>query len=178
MIFKFTDEAELKIVTELVRLVNNIYDHSAVETISSLLHSLERCNGMIYLDEDERNNNDYNELVCLFNIVKMFSNLGEEDVSAADTVYKVLKDYAVPSDVPRFVAMLADFSINPRYCASLFEAWASEEAFGPIAIECMEIQAEHNVNMTGPYTWMQNNDPNPEVKWEEDAAKYRKEVFG
>ena len=42
----------------------------------------------------------------------------------------------------------------------------------------MDIQLKHHVSMTGVYDWLNNNDPTPGTDWTEDAAKYRKEVFG
>ena len=168
MIYKFIDEEQLKYVTEFAKMINNLYDHSAVETIDRVVYKLEHCTGMIELSEDTRDNNDYNELICLFNIVKMMNDISAEHVNAADDVYRVLKDYVSPSDVPRFLAMLNENGIDPGWCDYMFEHWASEEGMGQLAIDCM----------TGVYDWLNNNDPTPGTDWTAEARIYRKEVFG
>ena len=177
MIFKFTDEEELKLVTQFVQWIDSIYDRSAVETIDRLAHKLEQCTGMIELSEEHQDNDDYNELICLYNIVKILDDISAEHVNAADTVYRVLKDYVTPSDVPRFLAMLNDNGIDPGWCDGMFENWASEEALGILAIDCMEIQSQHHVDMTRVYNWMSENKPTPNTNWKVESEKYHKEVF-
>ena len=178
MIFKFTDEEQLKLITEFVSMIDKIYDESAVETISRLSHKLEHCNGMITLSEEHQDNDDYNELKCLYNIVKILNDVSAEHVNAAGDVYAVLKDYWSPSDVPRFLAMLNENGIDPGWCDYMFEHWASEEGIGQLAIDCMDIQSKHHVLMTGVYDWLNNNDPIKGTDWTVEAKKYRKEVFG
>jgi hypothetical protein len=178
MIFKFACPEDLKNVTEFAKMVNNIYDHSAVETIDRVAHKLEQSDGTIELSEDTHDNNDYNELVYLFNIVKILNDISAEHVNSADNVYRVLKDYVSPSDVPRFLAMIEENNIDPGWCDYMFEHWASEEGMGQLAIDCMDIQLKHHVSMTGVYDWLNNNDPTPGTDWTVEAKKYRKEVFG
>lgn len=178
MIFKFANAIDQKMVSEFVDMIDKIYEQSAVETISRLSHKLKACDGTVELNEDHTDNDDYNELKCLYNIVKILNDVSAEHVNAADDVYIVLKDYWSPSDVPRFLSMLKENSIDPGWCDYMFEHWASGEGLGQLAIDCMEIQSKHNVLMHGAYHWMETNEPTPGIKWDKDAAKYRKEVFG
>ena len=177
MIYKFASQEELKNVTEFAKMINNIYDHSAVETIDRVAHKLEHSDGTIELSEDTHDNNDYNELICLYNIVKILNDVSAEHVDSAGNVYSVLKDYVVPSDVPRFLAMLKENDIDPGWCDSLFDDWVSGEGLGILAISCMEIQVKHHIDMTNVYSWLNTNEPIPGTNWKEEVAKYRKEVY-
>ena len=178
MVIQFEDEQQLKQVTQVVKSIAGIYDHSAVECLSTLTNKLEKCTGMIDLLEDHRDNDDYNEVICLFNIMKVIVDVGADEYNACGDIYTELKKRTSSSDVPRFLEMLRDYHVPAEYCTDLFKNWCSGEGTAVLAEDCLGIQTAHNIIMTPVWNWVCNNDASSETDWIEEVNKYKEAING
>lgn len=178
MVIQFEDEQQLKQVTQVVKAVADIYNHSSVACICTLSSKLEQCTGKIDLLEDHRDNDDYNEVVCLFNTMKMIVDVGADEYNACSDIYTELKKRTSLSDVPRFLEMLRDYHVPAEYCTDLFGDWCSGEGIAGMAEKCMDIQANHNIIMTPVWEWICNNDASPDTDWQTELNKYKEAING
>ena len=180
MVVTFEDKEQLQNISNLANQVENIYDHSAVETISRTAAALRAAvkDGKLDVElcDEHEDNDDYNEIKCLFYMCKLLNNIGADEVNAGIEMYSKLKPICVKSDVPRFLHMLKDLNVDPHWCRQLFGDWCSGEGLGQIALDCMDIQDKHKVNLTHVFKWCENEKPNPETNYKSELEVYDKKV--
>lgn len=182
MVIQFEDEQQLDYVSNLVNRVEQIYDHSAVETISrtaAILRTAKKDKQLaVKLCDNHEDNDDYNEVICLFNIMKMIVDTDADEYNACGDIYTELKKCTSPSDVPRFLEMLRDYHVPAEYCVSMFKNWCSGEGTAILAESCMNIQTHRNIIMTPVWEWVCNNEASPNTDWREEVNKYKEAING
>lgn len=180
MVVTFYDKEQLEAISNLADWIEKVYEHSSVATISEtasiLRASKEQGNLDVELSDNHEDNDDYNEVKCLFYICKLANNIGADEVNAGIEVYQKLKSICAKSDVLRFLHMLKEFNVDPHWCRPLFSDWCSAEGLGQIAIDCMDIQLKHNINMSYVYQWCSDEEPNPETNYKQELEVFDKEV--
>ena len=180
VVVTFDDKEQLEAISNLANWIEKIYGHSAVATISEtasiLRASKEQGNLDVELSDNHEDNDDYNEVKCLFYICKLANNIGADEVNAGIDMYQKLKPICVKSDVPRFLHMLKEFNVDPHWCRRLFSDWCSTESLGQIALDCMEIQVKQEINMTHVYHWCSEEEPNADTNYKQELEVFDKEV--
>lgn len=184
----FEDKQQLEGIVSLVNMVSGIYEHSAVSTISGIANRLTNLrNAMkdisdreikVELSEDHCDNDDHNEVLCLYNIIKMVNDSGADEVDAACDLYNKLKKHYVKSDVPRFLEMLDDYHVPAKYCVGIFSDWCSSEGTASMAEKCMDIQAARNIIMTPVWEWVCNNAASSDTDVQTEINKYKEAING
>ncbi len=188
MVVTFGDKEQLKVIISLVNMVSGIYEHSAVSTISGVANRLTNLYNAIKdgpdgeikveLSEDHCDNDDHNEVLCLYNIVKMVNDSGADEVDAACDMYSVLKKHYAKSDVPWFLEMLKEYHIPAEYCIGLFRDWCSGEGTAILSEDCMGIQDKYNIIMTPVWNWVCNNAASSDTELHEEVNKYKEAING
>lgn len=188
MVITFEDKVQLKGITSLVNMVSGICDRSAVDTISTLAGRLagllaavkDKPDIQLALDltEYSEDKHDNDQLLCLYNIIKMVTYSGADEVDAACDLYSKLKKHYAKSDVSRFLEMLRDYHVPAGYCVALFGDWCSGEGLAVMAEKCMDIQAKYNIIMTPVWNWICNNNASSDTNWHEEVNKYKEAING
>lgn len=186
MIITFEDKEQLKGISSLVNMVSGIYEHSAASTICNLAGKLSNLYTAmknipdreikVELSEDPADDHDNDEVLCLYNIIKMVNDSGADEVDAACDMYSVLRKHYIKSDVPRFLEMLRDYHVPAEYCVDLFKHWSSIEGTAILAEDCLSIQAKYNITMTLVWNWVCSNDASSETDWKEEVNRYKEAI--
>lgn len=160
------DEEERKQLTDMVENFGPLLSNSMI--YAGLIAVLRRNEPQFILGDDEYKMLDK---ICL-----IYNNCSADYVNIGWEIHKSITTQTA-SDVPRFIAMLKERSINPSLCADLFSDWASGEGLGQMSIDCMEIQSKQHTDMTEVYKWIVDNEPTPGTDWKTEIKLYEKEVY-
>ena len=182
MVVTFDDKEQLEYVSNFVNMVSSIYDHSSVNTISTLATKLHEAysNKQLTLElaEDPTDNHDNDQLYCLYNMCGVLNSIGADEVNGCAEIYNKLKKHYVKSDVPRFLEMLRDYHVPAEYCIGLFRDWCSGEGTAILSEDCMGIQDKYNIIMTPVWNWVCNNDASSDTELHEEVNNYKEAING